>query len=168
VPTHEKILREEERCQDLKLIRDKFALRGSKKLSLLGEVQAGHPPHLRVTSPGPQYLYFLEKGILLVGVGEFATARSYSELTMVVVGGMCYFFDLYDKYSLYWYRPFGHFIERFNTVHPEVKGGELVPPESSDQRFPREVVWFYGVERLLNNVGLSEDDWKSLPMLLWD
>ena len=49
-----------------------------------------------------------------------------------------------------------------------MKDGELVPPESSDQRFPREVVWFYGVERLLNNVGLSEDDWKSLPMLLWD
>lgn len=43
--------------------------------------------------------------------------------------------------------------------------------------FPRELIWFYGVERLRivqNTMYVDDDggedceDWKSLPMLLWD
>jgi hypothetical protein len=62
---------------------------------LLGEVKSKDKLHLEVSSPGPQYLYFLEQGLLVVGTGDFQIQIGQSEKE-AVVGGKRYFFDLRD------------------------------------------------------------------------
>jgi hypothetical protein len=53
----------------------------------------------------------------------------------------------------------------------EVRNGELVRHEDgwnwTQNRFPRELVWFYGVERLRIVKDGEVADWKTLPMLPW-
>ena len=46
-----------------------------------------------------------------------------------------------------------------------VKDGYWVP-HSDWAKFPREMIWFYGVERLRIMEEGEAEDWKKLPMLL--
>jgi hypothetical protein len=63
--------------------------------SLLGEVKLKDKLHLEVSSPGPQYLFFLEQGLLVVCAGDFQIQIGQSEKEEVVGGKRC-FFDLQD------------------------------------------------------------------------
>jgi hypothetical protein len=60
------------------------------------------------------------------------------------------------------------FMEKLNGAALHVKNAMLVPPPQKRDGFPRELVWFYGVERLRIVEKGIEEDWKKLPMLLWD
>jgi hypothetical protein len=121
---------------------------------------------LQITSPGPQYLHFLESGILLVSK-EYLSQRF--DPVEAVVDGQRYFFTINDRNNREPVEPLATFLYKFNKVKLLVKDGELQVPKNNDGKFPRELVWFYGVERLRILGGKeTEDDWKSLPKLLWD
>jgi len=145
--------------------------------SLLCQVKPTTVPHIRISSPGPQYLHFLEQNLLVVGTGPFSqpwayTHRSRINYYTVDVGGETYYFNFMSYSSPsrhYRCRPhFNAFMERFNWVHLQIKDGRLEPPADKSVRFPRELVWFYGVERLRIVEEEGEEDWKRLPMLLWE
>lgn len=58
-------------------------------------------------------------------------------------------------------------MEGFNKRLAQVKDGNWVP--YNDQgKFLRELIWFYGVERLRIMDDGEAEDWKKLPMLLWE
>jgi hypothetical protein len=63
--------------------------------------------------------------------------------------------------------PFWDFMLKFNKLMVGVRNGKLRLYRSPGKGFPRELVWFYGVERL-RSVEKDENDWRNLPLLLWD
>lgn len=93
-----------------------------------------------------------------------------SEQQWVVVDGDKYFYDILhcdspqsgDRGGL-----FNYFLRRFNCVDLIVKDGYWVP-HNDWAKFPREMIWFYGVERLRIMEEDEAEDWKKLPMLLWE
>lgn len=137
-----------------------------KHFSLLGQLTQDLTIPLQITSPGPQYLHFLESGILLVSKEYF---RQRFDPAEAVVDGQRYFFAINDRKNWEPVEPLATFLYKFNKVKLQVKDGELQVPKRNNEKFPRELVWFYGVERLRIVEGKeTEDDWKSLPKLLWD
>jgi hypothetical protein len=179
VPTHEKVAEEEERVrQGLHLI---TPYKNEQGFSLLGKLPTETTVSIKITSPGPQYLHFLEGNILQLftqaEIGKFSfiadngwpAARVWiEELHEVVVDGRKFFFDFHHPPG--WDRePFFSFMRSFNQRWVEVKNGELVRHDDcwTGTRFPRELVWFYGIERLRIVKEGEVADWETLPMLLW-
>ncbi len=53
----------------------------------------------------------------------------------------------------------------------QVEDEQLVARESEGREwglFPRELIWFYGVERFRITEEGEAEDWKKLLMLLWE
>ncbi|KAE9380980.1 hypothetical protein N431DRAFT_449711 [Stipitochalara longipes BDJ] len=74
--------------------------------SLLGPLQPATVA-IKLSSPGPQYLHFLEQGILLIGIGLFEQRQNRAfriagENHRVNIGGQTYFFNIMRD-SLYLY-----------------------------------------------------------------
>ncbi|KAN0120356.1 hypothetical protein V8E51_002564 [Hyaloscypha variabilis] len=120
---------------------------GEMTCSLLGVLQPTTTSSIKLGAAGPQFLYFLEQDLILIGVGPFEQLG----LDAIRFGN-----------SLF------SFMEKVNGVTLHVKNGKLVPPPEKRDGFPRELIWFYGVERLSIVEKGVEEDWKKLPMLLWD
>jgi hypothetical protein len=70
---------------------------------------------------------------------------------------------------------FRSFMGTFNERLPRVEEIKSLPPRYIGDRFPRELLWFYGIERLRvfeRAWGISEeeekdDDLEKFPMLPW-
>jgi hypothetical protein len=168
VPAHMLLTMGEARFRWCELQNHPLMLNAQKKkhFSLLGQLTRDLTIPLQITSPGPQYLHFLESGILLVSK-EYLSQRF--DPVEAVVDGQRYFFTINDRNNREPVEPLATFLYKFNKVKLLVKDGELQVPKNNDGKFPRELVWFYGVERLRILGGKeTEDDWKSLPKLLWD
>lgn len=128
-----------------------------KYFSMLGEAVNDAIP-LRISQPGPHYLFFLERGFIAAGANEDSKDD--------VTGG--------EEWQIVQprgdYEPcFVSFLEAFNDIRMKVKDGLVLDPKYQDNRAPRELVWFYGTERLevTQSKKHAKDDWKSLPKLLW-
>lgn len=180
VPTHEKVAEEEE-CfrQKLNAIRPS---NNEQEFSLLGKLPTESTLSIKITSPGPQYLHFLEHNILQLftqaEIGKYwritdkrwpATYVWLKEIREVVVDGRKHFFGFRHHPFGELAEPFSSFMRSFNKLLVEAKNGELVRRDYAwtRTRFPRELVWFYGVERLRIVKEGEVADWKTLPMLLW-
>jgi hypothetical protein len=86
----------------------------------------------------------------------------------VVIDGKTYFFDFSGGGIWGDLNPFYRFMGGFNKRLAQIKDGQLVPYYDQG-KFPRELLWFYGVERLrITEEGGEAEDWKKLPMLLWE
>ena len=174
VPTHDIVTKAEQRIQKLEfglyfydfhrnkrssktfetmylgLVRQNQKRSQMELFSLLGELHQDSKIHLAVCSPGPQYLYFLETDPLVIGIGDFQTFH-FQRVAQAEVDGQRFFFDIWDESGSIRRLPYSlwDFLKRFNLVELNVKDQqELMKPEGSEQKFPRELIWFYGVERL--------------------
>lgn len=173
--------------QEFEQLREFHRGRKGAHWSLLSPIQNTYSGDFAITlsSPGPQYLYLLEMGLLIIGVGEFTQVADLGLHTFeqgeVVLGGQTYFYEFCQSAWDSGYRTFegeNHFeifMEPMNEVRVFVKhrnkDGELVPVKPagpSCDRFPREIIWFYGVERLKVTEPEEVQDWKNLPKLLWE
>lgn len=165
VPTHEKVAEEEEYFrQNLNIFRPS---NNEQRFSLLGKLPTETTVSIKLTSPGPQYLHFLEHNILHLFTQ--AEIRRYSWLTdngwltggvwvrevcEVVIDGRKHLFDFHPRsfggLAAWRHQPFTIFMRSFNVLLVKVKNGDFVRRDSgwTRTRFPRELVWFYGVERL--------------------
>jgi len=180
---------------------------GEMNCSLLGVLQPTTTSSIKLGAAGPQFLYFLEQDLILIGVGPFEQlGRGWMfwpgcKPNKVEVNGQTYYIDLLERippsntrfnntFQFSIVSPIGNalpsgiasqlvdairfgnalfsFMEKVNGVTLHVKNGKLVPPPEKRGGFPRELVWFYGVERLSIVEKGVEEDWKKLPMLLWD
>lgn len=157
-----------------------------QRLSLLGKLPTETTVSIKLTSPGPQYLHFLEHNILhlftqaeirryswLADKGSPARGVRVKEFCEMVIDGRKHLFDFHPRSSgglaAWRHQPFTIFMRSFNVLLVKVKNGEFVRRDYgwTQTRFPRELVWFYGVERLRIVTDGEVADWKTLPMLLW-
>ncbi|KAH8792362.1 hypothetical protein F5882DRAFT_78772 [Hyaloscypha sp. PMI_1271] len=185
VPTHEKVAEEEENFrQKLNTIQTS---NNDQRFSLLGKLLTDTTVSIKLTSPGPQYLYFLEHNILRLSTpGELFVRRDALpcsevllpggalvwEMCEVVIDGRKHLFDFHQRtargLTAWRYQPFYLFMRSFNMVLVKVKNRKFVRRDRWNRtQFPRELVWFYGVERLKIVKEGEVADWKTLPMLPW-
>ena len=179
VPTYPKLKAGESQSNRCFMRRESLwrSLNKSRHFDLLGEVKEVSTIGLSLSTPGPQFLHFLEQDLLDIRLGPSGErfvdwgGSSYIFRTSekVVIHGKTYFFTAQQGSKNA--NPFWTFMMGFNKGPGQVKDGHLVPHDDSD-KFPRELIWFYGVERL-RNVSITDEsdeaeDWKKLPMLLWE
>ena len=85
-----------------------------------------------ITAPGPQLLYFLEHpGLKSITVDQ---------------GDDWYPWRPWEINP----RAFGNFMDRFNDRWLDVREAGLKRPEQNFIKFPRELVWYYGVAKVDN------------------
>jgi hypothetical protein len=123
-----------------------------------------------LTVPGPQFLYFLEQGLFDVDSDpgkELDRSGGLPSSRKVVIDGKRYLLDFTRNLGGISVLRFWGFLERFNKRPVLVKDGQAVPHKYWN-RFPKELIWFYGVERLRIMEEGEAEDWKKLPMLLWE
>jgi hypothetical protein len=175
VPTNSKV-KEEETAFSKFLIRGSPLERSSKRsryFHLLGEAKEVSTIGLSLTSPGPQFLHFLEQVLLHIRLGPggeryVVWGGSYylSEIReKVVINGKTYFYTAHQGWNIA--NPFWTFMRSFNRRVAQIKDGQVVPHRYWE-KFPRELVWFYGVERLRIMQEGEAENWKKMPMLLWE
>jgi hypothetical protein len=112
-----------------------------KYYSLLGELFHGDVNHLRtmiinVKSPGPQFLHFLESNLMV-----FCYDRPPSQWS-----DRC--FELGEAWREF-HESYCHFLDTFNLLHLEVKNGKLVLSELVEDKIPRAMLWYYGLDKLV-------------------
>ncbi len=153
----------------------------SRCFHVLGEVREKSTIGLSLTTPGPQFLHFLERRILTIN--SSADERLYWLLGVpynrlgrkrVVVDGEPYHIAFSADHSSSNPTEFWNFMNGFNRRLVQIEGEQLVARKSEEGKwsewglFPRELIWFYGVERLRIIEEGEEEDRKKLPMLLWE
>jgi hypothetical protein len=182
IPTHEKIEKEEDiyasifvQHQCLSFTMNPMESPKEFRLfSLLGQTREKTSISISLASPGPQFLHFLESGIFTIHPKEDPTPLPYripgsAKREKVVLEGKTYFFDFAKgmDYEHHWY--FALFMQLFNMRYLYVKNDDLeLPCYTKGTEFPRELIWFYGVERLRLVEKEFDEDWRNLPMLLWE
>lgn len=111
---------------------------------------------IRIESAGPQYLHFLEQKLLLMGVGPFNRRNTShflpnGKIYEVDFDGQTYYLNI-SNYVGSVYESlidrFDAFMERFNKVTIGAQNGKLVPCKEKGGCFPREMIWFFGTEKL--------------------
>jgi hypothetical protein len=115
-----------------------------KDYSLLGELFNGDVDLLRtkiinVKSPGPQFLHFLERNILILCDGHRLPkcwVVRYDELVEYEV--------LQPHLGNY-----RNFLDTFNLLQLEVKNGKLVLRGPDPDKIPRAMLWSYGLDKLV-------------------
>jgi hypothetical protein len=147
----------------------------SRFVHLLGEGKEVSSIGLSLSTPGPKFLHLLEQALLdivsdpeeelimVYGVPNY----EYHGREKVVIDGKTSFFDFTGGIGWGDSYPFCMFMEGFNKCFLPVKDGQLIPINRWD-KFPREMIRFYGVERLRIMEEGEAEDWKKLPMLLWE
>jgi hypothetical protein len=139
--------------------------------NLLGEVKEESTIGLSLTTPGPQFLHFLEQDLLDIGSDpnkKLLVVRgvpSYENhgREKVVIDGKAWYFKFTANGG---WRPFSR--KGLDKRSGQVEDGQWVSHNDQNQ-FPRELIWFYGVERLrITDESGEAEDWKKLPMLLWE
>ena len=193
VPTHQKLVQDEKRYQTSRgVVSQRCTV---KYYDLLGEIPEDNTLSIKVTTPGPQYLYFLEQGILQVAdesamraylyLQEKGTARAPpgtrpdDQFIEEKVDGKKYFWKLRVSRVSFGgpliEEKFFSFLQVFNCTEVDIKKGVVVPRKATltrfqkEMRFPRELIWFYGVERLEIKRGKDVmDDMNKIPVLVWE
>ena len=147
--------------------------------NLLGEVKEESTIGLSLTTPGPQFLHFLEQDLLDIRSGPDqehwealgASSNLFYHREKVVIDGDIYFFD-FSKSGWGGRGNFREFMDGFNRSLVRVEEEQLVALDDEwsewEGTFPRELIWFYGVERLRIMEEGEAEDWKKLPVLLWE
>lgn len=124
-----------------------------KHFSILGEMipeaktVQGKLVYIKVSCPGPQYLHLLESDVLDICDGDEdkylygrykCAAHYYGSLPCTDIFRL----SSYD---------FWEFMGAFNGLEIGVKDGTLEKPtgRSFDPKFPRELVWYYSVDKLV-------------------
>lgn len=125
---------------------------------------------LSVFEPGPHFLAMLdlEEPLLATEERKELIQWRYSG----VVDGTIYSFDRFASCKL------NSFLTSFNCiwVRFEKRQGQRFKYKPARQapnsrHFPRELLWYFGIERLqVDGVKTEREDdaWKKLPMLLWE
>jgi hypothetical protein len=178
VPTSPKV-KEEEAEYNKYYARDKsLRVRVSSDMPrhfhLLGEVKEESAVGLSLTSPGPQFLHFLEQDLLNIASEprkELYPGCGFQCHERVVIDGEVYFFDFGAKGSWSGRGNFLDFMDGFHRGLVQVEEEHLIAFANewgTWGTFPRELIWFYGVERLRITEEGEAEDWKKLPMLLWE
>jgi hypothetical protein len=161
---------------------------------LLGEVKEESPIGLSLATPGPQFLHFLEQGLLHIDSEPDEELSAVLEVPAcvfecherVVIDGEIYFFNFtgnggWISRDKFWKLmncfngggrgKFWEFMDGFNRRLMRVEEEQLLALDEWSEWggiFPRELIWFYGVERLRITEEGEAEDWKKLPMLLWE
>ena len=111
-----------------------------KHYSLLGKLYNNDPnwypnnlrtPFLTVKSPGPQFLYFLERNILIV-CNEHRLPNCCSV-----------------RFDETFRRGYEEFLDTFNLLGLEVKNGNIVASGPHPDKIPRAMLWYYGLDKLV-------------------
>ncbi|PMD30951.1 hypothetical protein L207DRAFT_611640 [Hyaloscypha variabilis F] len=170
VPTHQKLIDDEKRYKgNIRTINNHWAL--------FGEPLFDSTPGIKVTAPGPQYLHFLEQGVLQImseaemRVYRYLQARGTRLPPQVpaepffeeVVDGKRYFYKL--KVTSEWggqvvEEKFFTFLETCNMALPTGRRWfrelDFLGQNPKPDRLLRELVWFYGIEEVKFLQGLAE------------
>jgi hypothetical protein len=142
--------------------------------NLLGEVKEESTIGLSLTTPGPQFLHFLERDLLDIASEpgeELYAGCGFQYHERVVIDGEVYFFHFGAKGSWSGRGNFWDFMDGFHRGLVQVEEEHLIAFANewgTWGTFPRELIWFYGVERLRITAEGEAEDWKKLPMLLWE
>ena len=192
VPAHQKLVQDERRFQEA---RGGVSQRSTiKYYDLLGQIPKDNTLSIKLTTPGPQYLYFLEQGILQVA--DESAMRAYRYLqengTRLPPGTPPddqFLEETVDRKKYFWKlrisrgsfggplieEKFFSFMQAFNCKEVGIKKGVVVPRKATltrfqkEMRFPRELIWFYGVQRLRIKRGKDvEDGLEKVPLLVWE
>jgi hypothetical protein len=112
--------------------------------------------------PDRQYLHFLQEGFFETALMKVVEGRQL--LGAVALEGREHFL-VFGGFDAWGFRSFmGTFNERLLRVERK-----SLPPRYIGDRFPRDLLWFYGIERLRvveRAWGISKEE-EKLPMLAW-
>jgi hypothetical protein len=152
VPTHSMIKNEEDLYflryhhpkELLECSRDSGNHEHEKHFNLLGEfiessTYEDPPNHIKISTPGPQYLYFLECepfGVIVeeeVALNEWESEFEFDEDEV-------YFSRFEDGLEYFW-----AWMRECNNVEVQAVEGKLT---REGEGFSRELIWYYGVEHL--------------------